>query len=41
VIGVLSLHDVSAVEPLVTGETLQAMGKDSLRVKTGKSELSN
>ena len=38
VMGVLSLHDVAAVDPLVTGEVLQAMGKGA-RVKTGESEL--
>lgn len=38
VMGVLSLHDVSAVDPLTTGEVLQAMGKGA-RAKTGKSEL--
>jgi len=31
VMGVLSLHDVSAVDPLVTGEVLQAMGKGGKR----------
>lgn len=38
VMGVLSLHDVAAVDPLVTGEVLQAMEKGA-RVKTGESEL--
>jgi len=27
VMGVLSLHDIAAIDPLVTGEVLQAMGK--------------
>jgi CBS domain-containing protein len=39
VMGVLSLHDVSAVDPLVTGEVLQAMEKGT-RAKIGESALS-
>ena len=38
VMGVLSLHDISAVDPLVTGEVLQAMGKGA-KAKTSKSEF--
>jgi CBS domain-containing protein len=39
VMGVLSLHDISAVDPLVTGEVLHAMGKGA-KAESGKSQRS-